>query len=797
MLRDKLHEPAGTIFKEITNLHSKDLLNQYLGQKSVAKTDEKRLVEYSNSYKSKKEEAEKHDNEKKRGNIPRSYEFLSRESVEKHLRKYFEYNFEYEEIGGEKVPKLGSKFELSFKLAADYPKLKVQTEQTYPEHFVAFYLLKEKAPTVAKVVLNWSKESSEKNPVSATLTQLAEPLAGNESIEFTNHGIPSLGGNGLLFVTFEASNKGKYKDLFHQCVIDLSAKDAVANNPIYGTFSAVRSGVYTTAIRPAAGSVVLFKAATAQQLEHDFEVAAAFIRSGFKDDAHKPAIENFLMAYSHLYNKLTITPENQPGKDSHAGKSSEIRDWKRIKDELRGWYTGEVFLHTPNDAFEKVTFLLEINILGHCVLAFHNRRRELKGMLGFDGGAITMRLYHQDRYIVLAIRDQLVDDQYSGTFYGNTDIKDDNQIFNQGHLILRKNASADNDEDHVVPVVSYEAQLETLTKQLKNHPNLLPDGQLLADLIAFQDPIPKNISLASLKLPEHFKYITFRIPDERRPPRVGIPSTAYRFEKCDLTFEDNFQTVSLRSNPIKFKGNVYFNGKVILMILNPVTESGANSNENFFTIQLDVSDIVEHKISGVDTIFGTSTWKSKKHLESKMVVLVKAESDDTESDVYTMGGFFTNPTKEELVKLNIEDKKYRGAFSYLSGRLNRHIHVSTGNGIKTILRPRDTQSREPYFHAALFLITHLNDSTKDIYKPKILTYLREAHMHQFASNYFAGNKLSTVRVDEMAPTIDPEVIERLRQILLEQQTLADEFSILNNLEKEVAETFKSLWPFLA
>ncbi|GLU51220.1 hypothetical protein Dfri01_06810 [Dyadobacter frigoris] len=819
MKEENLKQPAPRNFKELLSLSKKDLYIEYLSFPNNVKTENLPKLElFSKAILQQNEKVKKHVKGSK-GVQPLSYEKWSENCVEENLKVFFDYTIKYKALeNGSKIPDLTIDGKVQF---INYPVRKEKfTKGKDDKYYLAYYLRGELTPNVAMVTVSWKMIDKLYKPLSATLEQAIAPFGKDDNlITFKAKDqidpLPKEKSD-LIYFKFEVAAPKTHAGVVFQCAIDFLNYPVLADELegqndqlIFGTYSAIRK---MDTKRPVAGGVILVET-TKERLKRDFDIIRRFIRE--KPIVTQPdvLIENFLKSYYYLSEKIVITPDlTYDHKDE-----SVFAGWKEIATNLAGNYLGVFYVEQKNSDLRKEVFRLRINSLGHAGITLASRGLQYHGLVKVDSDSFNLRFTNPEGPdFNFVLRYTQVPERHLGIYFGYLPFRGIKNKFNYGTLFLDKVPDNQNTEGDPVEtdadqgifndryksaVISgdkdvYRKELDSFTEFISQNSELLPDGKMLGMILSEQSPIFNNKSVKDLNLPKHMKYITFRVP-EKKKYEEEIYNSMFRFEKCDLTFHNDYKDVKLLSPSNNFNGKVYFNGNVILMILNPVDENEKILyTDNFFTIQLDAHKIAGHKISNVNTLFGTSTWRSDEYIESKMIVLRKADDNDNLPGVYPMGGHGVSPSENEIEALNIQDKKYQGAFSYLCGRLNRHIHVSSGNGKKDLFRPRDTSSREPYIYAALYLIKEINEENQGQLLPKIKSYLNEALMHQFASTHFAGEILDYGLIENNDTVQNTEAVERLREILIEQSDLKKKFSDIPEKLKNVKNTMQELWPFL-
>ena len=819
MAKESVDNPAPRHFKDLTMLSVGRLYKEYLKHPGGNSHEhQEKFKEYSEAIEEQQRKVDSYS-VKKTGTQPFSYSQLAQNCVENHLRIFFEFAIEYQELeDGSKIPALTVDNKVKFKT---YPKKKDRFSKGEKDrYYLAYFMRGELTPNIGMVTVSWKQIEKKYKPLSATLEQAIDPFGKDENylISFTAKNqrdpIPKAHSN-LNYFKFEVDDIKTHSGIVFQCTIDFpdylnKTAESIGTNHrmIFGTFSAIRK---TDSKLPVAGGVVLVET-TAERMKVEYGIIRRYMREKPMGKHDDPLIADFLRANYYLADKLVITPQLnyvEPDETPFLG-------WKEIANELAGNYLGRVYTEDNESQVWRESMKLKINPLGHAVVILVGRRLEYRGIIKVQSESFQVTFPNRDgAEFTFVLKHSKGQSRFVGSFYGYLPIKGLKSKFSSGSLLVEKQQIDDHltnsqIEMHLDDKLSegpfkrevitrdrdmLRKELEQYIEDLTANMDSLPDGKLLKSLLDHQSPIFNNKELNELGLPHHMKYITFRIPEKRRFEE-GIYTTMFRFEKCDLKFSPDYKDVRLRSPNNSFKGKVYFNGNVILMILNPIDDKGKMLyTDNFFTIQLDAHKIAGNNINDINTLFGTSTWRSSEYIESKMIVLRKAEDDDNEFAIYPMGAHGIPPSESEISDFNNQDLKYNGAFSYLCGRFNRHIHVSSGNGKKEYFRPRDIFSREPFLYAAMHLINKMTETNQAQSLPKIQTFLNEALMHQYASTHFAGVKLD----DEFVGTINKrngEVIDRLQEIIGEQEELQKLFDEIPEKSKSVRSSMQELWPFL-
>lgn len=750
---------------------------------------------------------------------PERYEEKAKNCINFHLVRFFDYQIALQEAQFE--PKIDTTGKVKFNR---FPFLRRKPiignripKATREENYLAYYLISPEKPTIGYVTLTWGEDERGEWPLDATLEQLPknedEPNIIFDSINEIEF-IPK-DNSALLYIQLKGTFQiqGKKQDSVFQCIIDTPTgkpkTDRITTEEenqkqrrlLSGTFSSIRG---TSKMSPSAGCVLLQVGSY-----NDFRKIRQYIfdeKTGSIDD---PGIQNYLSASYFLSDKLLINPSIP----NTIEKLPTHRNWQRLQSTFVGVYSGELILDAENETTFKEHFVLEIDTQGQCKLYFKiDIKKPKEGRVRVDGDLLYFRFKIDFEFKINFIKEQK---RQTGIFSGIiTTIYTPPKVSNSGFIMLEK---IDCSIDEAIKLVS--STLISLTDRtiladylaiIEDPYRRIPDQKIFRKIIESQNPILINDhkKLVDLELPLHLKYLTFRIPTKSYDP--NNPETMFRLEKCDLKFSEDYKEVSMESKLGFYFGKVYFNGKVMLMILNPVnTDLSLRQTDNYFTIQVDLSDLATNRVTNPNVLFGTSTWRGEKYLESKMVALVKPEDGDESVDVFKIDPY-SDSFKKDIETLNNEDLKMLGGYAYLSGRLNRHIHVYSGSGKRDVFRPRDMSSREPFIFAALYLANILDTLKSDALKKgtpketdskehkdirdKAVNYFLEGLLHQYGSNYFCGEPLNSENIKKFSTHKHKPVFERLSQILDEQQDLIIAFKGIE--DKPLKEEMKKLWPYL-
>ncbi|MCF0069384.1 hypothetical protein LZD49_02815 [Dyadobacter sp. CY261] len=788
-----------------------------------------------------------------------NYNGKARTCVEDHYLRFLDYEIKYLHD----LPDIDEQGNVKFKREPSIRKHLVWSDPvpiiTRSDTYIATYLSDLHESLTGFVELFWGIGKEGEWPFRATMKQLSKD--GKELEFHSTNGITSRNKgkkarSKLLFIQFEGrldpvtskddfntsedNPEDELETILFQCVIDLPL---TKSNVVYGTFSSVRSTILT----PVAGAVLLHEA---KVQEYEALKNSKFPKKGQTSPVTtEEQLERQSLSQYFLSEKLIIPTEslfndikNLPNYDN----------WKEFSNSFLKTYSGYFHLQS-GPTFHRPHFSVVPSAGGTCELTISMVDRNatktivVPGTVRLENSVLHFSFIPTNDYKGHFLKFWLPADK-TGTILGmycGLYPRIGLDTFQSG--VVQLVPETQNGEDTAVstketgvPDVKQDEQMifNDYHKLLTNSWTNFPDGALLHRILRKQNPVAVHNQelLMGLKLSHHYKYLTFRVPENN--VKGSTPGETFRIEKCDVKFSEDFSKVTISSPaPRDYNGRVYYNGVVLLLILNPQVSDDDALKDSYFTIQLDLP-WHSNRESGPEIIFGTSTWKDV-YLESKMVVLVKAavteqvntqsgkivRSVDNETKIYRIGTNGALGSSKYIEEILQQDRIYNGAFSYLFGRINRHIHTSSktnnvtpGFGLSNggaadndffddedvdkiemlkIFRPRDKTSREPYIYAGMHLAGRL-DIAKDEKKPAIRQsaerYFFEGFLHQFGCTHLAGEVLTKEYFASITDRIPKELRERCTDLLLEQQYLTSFYKGLR--DKDLRKFLKKLWPYL-
>lgn len=440
------------------------------------------------------------------------------------------------------------------------------------------------------------------------------------------------------------------------------------------------------------------------------------------------------------------------------------------------------------------------------------------------------------RFLVYNTRSERADPQLIGIFQSETL---QGKVLVSGRMLMRMHTGP----KQIAPLFSIPhtdleySQLEPdllafFTDDTESHRNLTdgPYWQMVAE--RFKSHEDRQIINDLRKIGAHFYYYIFK--------NAGTDNEKeYILERNRIIFYEN-GTVVLNSAYCDYEGTASYQRKTIKLSL--IDKKKGNG---FLEIFLDYNpeQVPSPKESLI--LYGASLWHSGNRIESKAIVLSRVESFidgewvELAKETKTLRFLPTEEAQQELEKLDVQT---RGIVGYLRGEHNRYLQIPRQISRRlsyTEMRPRDKETREPYFMAACYLgslITgaskfakkqnagipyrFIADTTEASTVPDLgalleacMFQLKQAYLHGYACD-FAGLKLDPERAikdkdyvmaeyQKSFPTVVLRApyfintVTRIQEIAAEQLDLKAAFAPEGPLDSGVLRVFAiDYWPKL-
>lgn len=476
-------------------------------------------------------------------------------------------------------------------------------------------------------------------------------------------------------------------------------------------------------------------------------------------------------------------------------KITELKDlpfyksWEEIKNVYTGIYK-VIFLHPNINSEDTVeTAYLEVKNNGRCLLKLHYRENYLHGVARFDRDTLWIFLNETDaqvynsRFIMSKNKESLF-----GVF-SCISSKTNKPLSGRAMFEGKKIDSLEdvNAKTQSIPLSQYvfDKQERSFFIDSDEH---ITDGYSLSTIRNYRFS-GELMNILAYMGDRSYYYFTYRIAEK-------FESSKNQTE--DLSVIERNMVEIKRNGDVKFfiKNYIYEGGMSYLH--NTLRLSLNNPERGFLEIFLECPRSDGYHDASI--FHGISLWRSSKRIQAKTILLVEKKDTNQDNTI-----FFDFDNKDLFHK---EDKN-RGVLSYLSGHLNRFIFLSQKNLKK--VRPRKKEHREVFFLAACskgrMLLKEEKPETRELLKKECLGYLKEAMIHGYAAECFAGIPIqhqlletgdeSAFEKHLEAFPIDNEYRERIKEMALEKITLKQVILPGNDLsDGEIVDEIRKLWGWI-
>lgn len=298
------------------------------------------------------------------------------------------------------------------------------------------------------------------------------------------------------------------------------------------------------------------------------------------------------------------------------------------------------------------------------------------------------------------------------------------------------------------------------------------------------------------KIAGEYVYFACKVPVESQSPIPEYSRIIKAFLKINQNGSVEFSGPDNFTNEISFQGECQYSSLNEVLQINLYQEKG----DRFLTLQAYIKkERLNVKLAN-SPVIGISIWK-EEYLEGKIMALIPKNENDTCEDLGILS--IRQADAQGYGALIDNDLLYNGVISYLSGKINRYLHTPK-RFHEGPFRPHKQSHREAYFGLAYYLATSCeptDNSKKLSWQTRVKSALREAYLHGFASNIFAGRPIEDalnqakqkINSEGKVEPLYEELAQQLEEILAEQKKLKD---CLTNEMTDFYEFAKRYWPNL-